>query len=448
MSGRISIEKIGIKTLQYYHHATINNFGEQETIIEAISNRPGILGHNPIAYLSLLVRKPNFHVADLEDALLNDKTLIRAPAFRGSLFLLNSTDYPLYYRSFGQFLQQRGLNTLLKYEIDKNHLANFSKKLSLALSDVPVTVNQIADIIFEDFPQEPNKNALNLIIQKLCDIGVLIKAGTKGWKANDFTYALLEKWIPEISLKPDNPEIARTETVKRYLKTYGPATIDDISWWTGLNLQYCQRSISYLRKETIRYKIEGLKDDLIGLRECVETVRRKLPIEEPVGLLPPWDCYTMGWQCRKRMYDKGYAPYIFDKNSNPTSVIVHLGKIVGVWQFRDHEISVFEFHLFEKYRELKKYILPKIEEYCQMLKKTCHNHVVNIIERTLPEPLDKTEEYNVLWPLGKNSHNPYKVIPDEAVLEKRTANTFRKRYLDNEYLVKPNSMNTNYSQGI
>src|SRR5689334_2657470 len=105
MASRMVVEKIALKVIQRYHHATINSFGEHETLVDAVANRPGFFGPNPVAYLSVMVRRPFVHLGDLEEALLNDRTLVRATSFRTSLFLLCSADYPLYFRALYPLLK-------------------------------------------------------------------------------------------------------------------------------------------------------------------------------------------------------------------------------------------------------------------------------------------------------------------------------------------------------
>ncbi len=191
----------------------------------------------------------------------------------------------------------------------------------------------------------------NASFKKLCDMGVLVRTQAKGWKGNEFNYALLKAWASDISLKPDNPETARTETIRKYLRAYGPASMEDISWWTGLPLIQCQRSVAHLRREALRFHVEGYRDDMMGLRETVDLLRRKPTIEDEIQLLPQWDPYVSGWKDRKRIADKEMMPFIFDQAGNGASVITDMGKVIGLWQFRDNDINVLEYHIFRQYRD-------------------------------------------------------------------------------------------------
>ena len=438
MASRLVVERVPLKTLQRHHHSWLNNFSDQETLVDAVGNRPGFFGPNPVAFLSLVARRPSIRLGDLDEALINDRTLIRAPAFRGSLFLLNIQDYPIYFRTFHSNLMQRSMQTLAEAGITKAHLNHFAELLTENNAPLPLSVPAIIDILYAR-REKPSLEFGHRIIQKLCDMGVLVRASAKGWKGNDFSYALLSTWAPELSLKLDNPETARTETIRKYLRAYGPASMEDIAWWTGLPLLQCQRSVSHMRREAIRFHVESYRDDMIGLKETVELLRRRTPLEEEIQLLPQWDPYTLGWRCRKRVADKEWLPFIYDPWGNAVSVIVDCGKVVGLWQFRDNEINMLEVHIFAPLRERRNAILQKVEDWARSLTNLTGSLCANIVERPLPAPLAERPQGSFLWPLGRMQGLSQSEKDITSPMERRMSNTFRQKYLDNEFLVRPNA---------
>jgi hypothetical protein len=441
MASRLIVERVPLRSLQRHHHAWLNNFGDQETLVDALGNRPGFFGPNPVAFLSLFARRPSILLGDLEEALVNDRTLLRASAFRGSLFLINAQDFPIYFRTFHNLLFQRGLQRLEEEKISKAHLFHFADLLDAADISLPLSVPNLIDIMFPGRVKRPHPEVCQRIIQKLCDMGVLVRAAAKGWKGNEFTYALLKKWVPEISFKPDNPETARTETIRKYLRAYGPASIEDIAWWTGLPIIQCQRSIAHLRREAVRFHVETYRDDMIGLKETVDNFKKRIPVEEEIQLLPPWDPYTLGWRCRRRIADKEVLPFLYDAHGNAGSVIIDMGCVIGLWQFRDYEVNTLEYHLFQRYQDRRNAVLQKIDDWTRTIIQLTGAGSVNIVERKLPAPLAERPSGSFLWPLGKDLLGGTKKNVDEpSPMERRTSNTFRLRYLDNEYLVRPNEV--------
>lgn len=436
MAGRMVVEKIALKTIQRYHHTTLNSFGEHETLLEAVSNRPGLFGPNPVSLLSVMARRRSVRLSDLEEALLNDRSLIRACAFRGSLFLLSSIDYPVYFRALYSLVTNSAMDRLLKLGVTESHL----NRLALAAQEIdfqlPQTQEQLMLDLYPGKKKIPSLDVQRLILRKLCDLGILVRTYAKGWKGNEFLYALIKNWIPEVQLTTENPESARTETVRRYLRCYGPASAEDVSWWTGLSAAQVQRSISHLRREAIRIPVEGFKEELLALREFIENMPAQKDKTSEIRFFPPWDPFVFGWQNRKRMVDKEFQPYVYDLAGNATGVIVDDGKAIGIWQFRDSQINVFEFHVFHPYVARRKEVFHLAEVHATSIANLSGAESVHIFERPLLAPLAEREPGSFLWPLGKDL--PFASRDErlfESPVERRTSNTFRHKYLDSENVI-------------
>lgn len=437
MASRMVVERMPLKTLQRYHHTTLNWFGEHETLVDAIASRPGFFGPNPVAFLSIAARRKSAHLGDLEEALLNDRSLVRATAFRTSLLLMSAADYPIYFRALLPLLKNIGMDKLASFDITEAHLQKFARCLEEANFVLPQSHEALMRLLFTNASRRPHVDAERLIIRKLCDLGILIRAATKGWKGNDFTYALTKNWLSEIQLGCENPEAARTETIRRYLRAYGPATAEDIGWWTGLPLIQVQRSILHLRREAVRIPVDGYKEDLIGLRETVDLMRSPPQTPEVIQFLPPWDPYTFGWVQRRRVIDKEWMSWVFDVLGNSAATIVEAGKVIGVWQFRDSAVNILELHIFAPYAAKKREVFKKAEEFAGILGELSAASTINILERTLPQSLLERPMGSFLWPLGKDL--PFKVSDQrmlDSPMERRTSNTFRGSYLDSKHVVK------------
>jgi hypothetical protein len=434
------LERIALKTLQRFHHDTLNVFSDQETLVDAVQNRPGIFGANPVSFLSVRARRPGIRVADLDEALLNDRSLLRVSAFRGSLFLLSSADYPLYYRALSNLLQTQGTDRLQQAGIDERQLFRCSFLLRESQFELPRSMEQLSEVIFPALKKKYDSDVLRLLFRKLCDAGVLVRTSSRGWRGNEFAYALLEKWLPDLHLTGENPESARTEIVRRYLRTYGPASLEDIAWWTGFGNTQIQRSIGHLRREAVRFPVEGFRDDLVGLRECVDLLKKPAQTRPPIQFLPPWDPFTFGWSNKRRIVEKEWQPWVFDHGGNAASTIVEGGKVVGIWQFRDAPTSMFEFHVFAPYASKRREVFHAAEEFVLELAELASAPSIQLFERELGRTLCERGRAAFMWPLGKEiPKDPRKIRETASTMERRTSNTFRSRYLDAEHLVRPNS---------
>jgi len=432
MASRLVLEKIALKNLRCYHHSRINEFDENESLIESISNRVAFFGASPIAFLSLLARRPLLHHEDLEDLIMNDRSLLRASAFHGALYLFCTQDYSLYFRAIHGALQQYGMARLQKYGLSLKHVQEFEKILTEENFETPQSDEKIINLIFGRYKSNFPLEAERLVIRKLCDTGVLIRTSIKGFKSNEFSFALTKNWIG-LELNVDSPESARTELVRRYLRCYGPAAMDDIIHYTGFSLSQVQRSLVHLRREITTVSVDSLREELYILRESIDLLRKTKDFNSNrVLFLPSFDPYAYARSNYKHICDKVYAPWVFDQNKNPASLIILRGKVVGIWQFREGDISILEYHIFDAYKSEKELLEIYALSFLAQLKELTYSRKTSLLHHeTLPAPLAEREEQAFLWPLGRNLHkSASSQDSQQSMLDRRNANTFRNSYLD------------------
>jgi hypothetical protein len=139
-------------------------------------------------------------------------------------------------------------------------------------------------------------------------------------------------WLPA---RPGTatPDEARAELVRRWLRTFGPATVTDIKWWFGNTLTWARHALR---------DIDAVEVDLDGTPGFA--LPDDLDIEPNVdpwcALLPGLDVTTMGWYDRD-WYVGEHRGQVFDANGNGGPTAWWNGRIVGGWgQNPDDEVEV------------------------------------------------------------------------------------------------------------
>ncbi len=158
-----------------------------------------------------------------------------------------------------------------------------------------------------------------------------------GWTNSRPRWALTSDWLGS-PVPTAQPEHARAELVRTWLRTFGPATVTDIKWWFGNTLTWARHALRDIG--AIEVDLEGspgyvLPDDL-----DVE------PDAEPwAALLPGLDVTTMGWFDRA-WYLGDHRAQVFDTNGNGGPTAWWNGRIVGGWgQDADGRVQL---HLLEE----------------------------------------------------------------------------------------------------
>lgn len=127
--------------------------------------------------------------------------------------------------------------------------------------------------------------------------------------------------------RPDlDAETAQRQMALRYLAAYGPATGDDVQWWTGWTATATRRAL-----------MAAAEVELDGRVGYAHPDHAEPPVDRPepwVALLPALDPTTMGWKERDWYLNPALTSHLFDSNGNAGPTIWIDGRIVGGWAQR------------------------------------------------------------------------------------------------------------------
>jgi hypothetical protein len=182
----------------------------------------------------------------------------------------------------------------------------------------------------------------------MCAQGLLVRTRVRGtWRSNLYEYMPLNEWLPEADLEAVRPPEAKAWLVRRYLAAFGPATMDDVQWWTGFTKTDTRKALKALEGEVIEVPIEGLVGEHLMLTGDARALEDYAPPDEPfVSFLPSLDPYIMGYQDRQRFLAEEYRPQLFDRAGNSVPTVLVNGRVVGAWgQEKDGRVV---YHLLEE----------------------------------------------------------------------------------------------------
>jgi hypothetical protein len=170
---------------------------------------------------------------------------------------------------------------------------------------------------------------------------LLVRARPRGtWRSNLYEYAALSDWLPDVHLESVAPQEARAWLVRRYLAAFGPATLDDIQWWTGFSKGEIGEALETLKPATVEVAIEGLGDGYLMLAEDARRLRDFARPDVPstssgqapyVFLLPGLDPYIMGYRDRRRFLASEHRAKVLDRAGNAMPTVWVNGRVVGAW---------------------------------------------------------------------------------------------------------------------
>lgn len=144
---------------------------------------------------------------------------------------------------------------------------------------------------------------------------------------NRAPFVLVEEWLGQ-PLPDIDPEHARAELLRRYLRCYGPSTPADFAAWLGVRAGDTAPWWRLVEHEMTRVEFGRtswvLTEDLEALRSA--------PAPQGVRLLPPRDPYTQ-LRDRETIVDKQHHRDVWRTVGDPGTVLAD-GRITGTWRPR------------------------------------------------------------------------------------------------------------------
>jgi hypothetical protein len=329
-------------------------------------------------YLSLWARLTDFQREALEDALYTQRELARALCMRVTLHAVPSDELPLFLQACRAYVERRtpprfrdeGLlvqagvcqadeASALLAKLHRQVLDVLAENGPSMLTEISQAVPLLQAKIRHDVgkPYEGEFSIGSRLVYGMCAQGLLIRARTRGtWRSNLHEYAVLSDWLPGLDLESVPPQEARPWLVRRYLSAFGPATFDDVQWWTGFSKRDTKRALEALNPEVIDVAIKGLGDGYVMLADDAQRLRGFVPADAPhVFFLPSLDPYIMGYRDRRRFLAPEHRSKLFERAGNAVPTVWAGGRVVGAWGQRKDGSVIYR--LFEPVGEEERDLL-------------------------------------------------------------------------------------------
>ncbi|MFI7390258.1 winged helix DNA-binding domain-containing protein [Streptomyces tendae] len=294
-------------------------------------------------YVATWARTNDGSVRDVEHALYEDRTLIRLLGMRRTVFVTTLDTAPVMQAACSQAVAARERRKLLGFLAESGVADDpegvrtwLAETEDIAVRALAARGEATAAELAGDDPRlsttvtlsagksyEGTQKVASRLLLLLAAEGRVVRGRPRGsWTSHQYRWAPLTDWSPGGLAEWDTHE-AEEELARRWLGAYGPATADDLRWWTGWTKTQVKRVLTAL--EPVEVDLGGttgllLPDDL------AETEK-----PEPwAALLPALDSTPMGWHERD-WFLGDHGPRLFDRVGNIGPSLWWDGRIVGGW---------------------------------------------------------------------------------------------------------------------
>ncbi len=312
-------------------------------LIQSIGGLPAATSFTP--YLSLFARKPDFKRDQLDKILYDQATIAKIRGPRREMFILPANQIPKVYQATADKSQKASRGLLFQQGLSATTYTQLSTEILALLADKSMTKEQIKDelAIEED---------VSAILNMMCDECLILRGRpASGWLDENIYFARFGDVFPDLNLQGVSEKEAISQLVHFYLRSYGPATENDISWWTGLGKIRIRAALRTLGELVSQLRACGSNQRFLILSEELPYLQQTPNLKEGITLrfLPHLDPYFMGYIDRDRYSDMEEYDRIFDLEGRVTNTLLVNGDIKGVWDIDGGDPPLLKFHLFDYY---------------------------------------------------------------------------------------------------
>ncbi|MGB6069069.1 MAG: winged helix DNA-binding domain-containing protein [Rhodococcus sp. (in: high G+C Gram-positive bacteria)] len=344
-----------ITDAQRRHRLVAQHFARASTTEAVVSSLLALHATDPATvYLSVLARARSLGLPDIRDAMYERRSLVRLMAMRRTMFVVAHGDVPMIHAAASLGVA-RAMRARLVKQVStlptepviadvESWLAATEAETESALRSMGTATGaelsaavpglKTALLPTTDKVYDVKRYVTSEVLVMMAAEGRLVRVEPRGsWTSRRHAWAPIDHWWPDGIAVLDETE-ARADLARRWLEVFGPATLDDLQWWTGWN------------KTQTRGAVSGLDTVAVELAQGDGIMLSGTTFDKPAGtsimLLPALDPTPMGWKHRAWYLGEHKAP-LFDTFGNIGPTIWSGGRIVGGWAVTGSGEVVTEF---------------------------------------------------------------------------------------------------------
>jgi winged helix DNA-binding protein len=308
------------------------------------------------AEIEIWARVRGLRIRDVDSAIWKDHSLVRAWGMRRTMFLFPSKDLAVFARgttrraayNFGWAVSRIGSKEKLDKLLDA----------VLKALDEPRTRTDLAEILNKSHGYRLRSRAgggwgnkrpvpwvevgdswlpVGWLLHVIGARDVIVSGPGVGTEAS---YVRADRWIPYWRDMPVDQ--AEKALLVKYLKAFGPTTLQDFALWAGMYVRDAKQIWSQMAEKMSQVDVEGWKASVLqsDLQELEEA-----EIEEPVvRLLPFFDSFLLGHKSHRNIIDEKNHKKVYRPQGWVSPVLLVDGRAQGIWSHTQKKQS-FEVHV-------------------------------------------------------------------------------------------------------
>jgi hypothetical protein len=281
--------------------------------------------HLPSAFLQIWARNRSITRATIEHALWESRTLVRTSLMRQTLHIIPADEFAMYIAALRTSRVAAVLRIMARLKITPEESDGLTERILDALKDGPQAQPAIRAAVRPHVSTRVRAwmDKVSSIVRVPVAEG-RVCYGTGADKQVQFIR--VDQWLPK---QPSMTEAeAQAILLRKYLRTYGPATPQDFAYWSGFPAKECARVIESIKAELVEIPAHGmlLAEDI----EALQSARAVAGLQ----LLPGFDPLLLGHRDKEHIVESRHYKRVFRDQWWISPVILKNGRIVGTWSYK------------------------------------------------------------------------------------------------------------------
>ncbi|MGB8130711.1 MAG: winged helix DNA-binding domain-containing protein [Candidatus Angelobacter sp.] len=292
------------------------------------------------AQLQLWARNHAITPATVNDALWKTRSLVKTSLMRQTLHLVPADEFPLYIAAHKNARAKAVLSIMARCKITREEADALTALILEELKDGPAPRAAITAAV-----RPKVSRRLRVWMDKVWSIvrlpvieGLVCYGPGEGNRA---TFIRTEQWLPA------QPKIdavqAQKELFRKYLRAYGPATLNDFAHWSLISMAEVRALRTLLDAEITEH------NGLLLLREDLKILQSASLEMNSVHLLPYFDVYLLAHRFKDHFLKPQFYKRVYRNQGWISPVVLINGEIAGVWSYKpSRKILEIEIELFAR----------------------------------------------------------------------------------------------------
>ncbi len=291
------------------------------------------------AALALAARVPTAEPADFARALESERSLVVVWSRRGSPYLVPSDDLGVFtlglrpddeeswqaaIQGFVAHLETVNMSATELVSIVNDAVLDVLDGRELTKRELGAALAPALPVALSKWFDADTLSSFTSMLTRAASLnGTFVLAPRHGAEAS---FVRTDQWLG--AYPTTEPEAARREMTRRYLRAYGPSSAKAFAEWASVGEGHARRAFDLVAAETVAVSVEGAHGVMLA-----EDAERLPDVSAPSGVrfLPPHDAYLGALDRRVIVPDAARHKRLWRAAGNPGAILAE-GEVVAAWR--------------------------------------------------------------------------------------------------------------------